>query len=156
MVLCATGLLSSAAAMVIGFVPSSQFGNGSVRVCIAIVGGGLLLLLGVIIPYLFLRLRKPGRRLPEGTADERGRRVSTGTNFAPEPTGPEPDHGDGDGTAPDPPNGHGAAGPGQRPVLSDRQVVLGEAVVLSAYCPDKPASIKDKIADLDLRDTVRD
>ncbi|MFD7983442.1 hypothetical protein ACFV4M_08680 [Kitasatospora indigofera] len=51
---------------------------------------------------------------------------------------------------------NGAGGPGQRPVLSDRQVVLGEAIVLSVYCPDKLSAIKDKIDDLDLRDTVRD
>ena len=68
-VLCVVGLLSSAAAMVIGFVPSSQFGNGSVWIYIAIVGGGLLLL-GVVIPYLFLRLRKPGWRMPEANATE--------------------------------------------------------------------------------------
>ncbi len=51
---------------------------------------------------------------------------------------------------------NGAAGPGQRPVLSDRQVVLGEAIVLSVYCPDKLDAIKDKIDDLKLGDTVRD
>ncbi|WP_329495601.1 hypothetical protein [Kitasatospora herbaricolor] len=51
---------------------------------------------------------------------------------------------------------NGAAGPGQRPVLSDRQVVQGEAIVLSVYCPDKLADIQDRIDDFDLRDTVRD
>ncbi|MFC8454553.1 APC family permease [Kitasatospora sp. NPDC057223] len=66
---CVTGFVASAAAMVIGFVPSSQFGNGSVWVYIAIVGGGLLLL-GVVIPYLFLRLRKPSWRMPEENATE--------------------------------------------------------------------------------------
>ncbi|MFF8771473.1 hypothetical protein [Kitasatospora sp. NPDC015120] len=49
----------------------------------------------------------------------------------------------------------GAAGPGQRPVLSDREVVLAETIVLSVYCPDKLAAIKDKIDDLKLEDTVR-
>ncbi|WP_329495599.1 APC family permease [Kitasatospora herbaricolor] len=67
---CVTGFVASAAAMAIGFVPSSQFGNGSVWVYIAIVGGGLLLL-GVIIPYLFLRLRKPGWRMPQESGTER-------------------------------------------------------------------------------------
>ncbi|WP_370882316.1 APC family permease [Kitasatospora herbaricolor] len=66
---CVTGFVASAAAMAIGFVPSSQFGNGSVWVYIAIVGGGLLLL-GVIIPYLFLRLRKPSWRMPEESGTE--------------------------------------------------------------------------------------
>ncbi|MFC8454552.1 hypothetical protein [Kitasatospora sp. NPDC057223] len=51
---------------------------------------------------------------------------------------------------------NGAAGPGQRPVLSDRQVVLGEAIVLSVYCPEKLDAIEDKIDDLKLQDTVRD
>ncbi|MER5350339.1 hypothetical protein ABT093_08395 [Kitasatospora sp. NPDC002551] len=50
---------------------------------------------------------------------------------------------------------NGAAGPGQRPVLSDREVVFAEAIVLSVYCPDKLAAIKDKIDDLKLDDTVR-
>ncbi|SOB83539.1 hypothetical protein [Streptomyces sp. 1331.2] len=50
---------------------------------------------------------------------------------------------------------NGAGGPGQRPVLSDREVVRGEAIVLSVYCPDKLAAIQDRIDDLDLRDTVR-
>ncbi len=48
--------------MIIGFVPSSQFGGGSVWVYVGIVGGGLLLL-GVVIPWLCLRLRKPSWRL---------------------------------------------------------------------------------------------
>jgi hypothetical protein len=39
------------------------------RVCTAIVGGGLLLL-GLLIPHLFLRLRKPSWRAPEETGTE--------------------------------------------------------------------------------------
>ncbi|MFB6891972.1 APC family permease [Kitasatospora sp. NPDC056327] len=63
-----TGLVASAAAMAIGFVPSSQFGSGSVWSYVVIVGGGLLVL-GLLIPYLFLRLRKPGWRSPEAQAE---------------------------------------------------------------------------------------
>ncbi|MER6394643.1 hypothetical protein ACFWA9_01780 [Kitasatospora sp. NPDC059973] len=50
---------------------------------------------------------------------------------------------------------NGAGGPGQRPVLSDREVVFAESIVLSVYCPDKLADIRQKIDDLKLRDTVR-
>ncbi|MEU9129410.1 amino acid permease [Kitasatospora sp. NPDC048540] len=59
--LCVTGLVASAAAMVIGFVPSSQFGGGSVWAYVLIVAGGLLVL-GVIIPFCCLRFRKPSWR----------------------------------------------------------------------------------------------
>ncbi|MFG2914771.1 APC family permease [Kitasatospora sp. NPDC048298] len=66
--ICLIGLLSSAAAMAIGFVPSSQFGSGSVWTYVEIVGGGLLLL-GLVTPALFLRLRKPSWRSPEAETE---------------------------------------------------------------------------------------
>ncbi len=66
--MCVIGLLASAAAMGIGFVPSSQFGSGSVWSYIGIVGGGLLVL-GLLIPFLFLRLRRPSWRSPEAAAE---------------------------------------------------------------------------------------
>ncbi|WP_033221118.1 amino acid permease [Kitasatospora phosalacinea] len=67
-VLCAVGLpASAAAAMVIGFVPSSQFGGGGVRAYVGIIGGGLLLL-GVIIPFAFLKAGKPRWRGPAAAA----------------------------------------------------------------------------------------
>lgn len=66
-VLCVVGLLASVAALAIGFVPPSQFGSGSVGVYVAIIGGGLVIL-GLLIPWLFLRLRKPGWRT--AAADE--------------------------------------------------------------------------------------
>ncbi|MER5281119.1 APC family permease [Streptomyces sp. NPDC002809] len=59
--LCVVGLLASVAALAIGFVPPSQFGGGSIGVYVAIIGGGLLIL-GLLVPYLFLRLRKPSWR----------------------------------------------------------------------------------------------
>ncbi|MEV4615526.1 amino acid permease [Kitasatospora sp. NPDC049258] len=61
------GLLASAAAMVIGFVPSSQLGS-SVWSYVLLFGSGLLLL-GVIIPSCFLKFRKPGWRMA-GVADD--------------------------------------------------------------------------------------
>ncbi|MFF2569186.1 APC family permease [Streptomyces sp. NPDC058084] len=60
-VLCVVGLLASLAALCIGFVPSSQFGSGSVWLYIAIVGGGLVIL-GFLIPWAFLKFRKPSWR----------------------------------------------------------------------------------------------
>ncbi len=56
--LCGVGFAASLSALLIGFVPSSQFGGGSVGVYLAIVGGGALGL-GLLVPYLFYRFRKP-------------------------------------------------------------------------------------------------
>ncbi|MFJ7779434.1 APC family permease [Streptomyces yangpuensis] len=66
--LCVVGFVASALAMIIGFIPSSQFGGASVWAYIGIVGGGLLLL-GVVIPFGFLKARKPGWRQPDADRD---------------------------------------------------------------------------------------
>ncbi|MFD7546330.1 hypothetical protein ACFV0R_08675 [Streptomyces sp. NPDC059578] len=50
---------------------------------------------------------------------------------------------------------NGTTGPGQRPVISDRQVVEAEAIVLSVYCPDQLKQIQDRIDQLKTSDTVR-
>ncbi|MGX2995829.1 hypothetical protein JNUCC64_16325 [Streptomyces sp. JNUCC 64] len=50
---------------------------------------------------------------------------------------------------------NGATGPGQRPVISDRQVVEAEAIVLGVYCPEQLKQIQDRIDDLKTSDTVR-
>jgi hypothetical protein len=55
---CIVGWLASAAAMAIGFVPSSQFGGNSTLTYVLIVGGGLLIV-GLLIPFLFYKFRKP-------------------------------------------------------------------------------------------------
>ncbi|MFJ3722787.1 APC family permease [Streptomyces sp. NPDC090045] len=65
--ICWVGFVASALAMAIGFIPSSQFGGGSVWAYVGIVGGGLLLL-GVVIPFAFLKARKPGWRQPDADA----------------------------------------------------------------------------------------
>ncbi|MFB7447123.1 APC family permease [Streptomyces sp. NPDC056194] len=70
-VVCVVGLLASLAALFIGFVPSSQFGSGSVWAYIAIVGGGLLIL-GFLIPWLFLKFRKPSWRTAAAGAPSEG------------------------------------------------------------------------------------
>jgi hypothetical protein len=38
---------------------------------------------------------------------------------------------------------NGAAGPGQRPVITDDMVVRGEALVISIYCPDQLDEFED-------------
>jgi glutamate:GABA antiporter len=61
--LCAVGFLSSLAAVLIGFVPPSQL-TFSAAAYVLFVGGGVVLL-GVIVPLLFLWLRKPSWKTEE-------------------------------------------------------------------------------------------
>ena len=56
--LCGVGFAASLAALLIGFVPPSQFAGGSTGLYVAIVGGGALGL-GLLVPFLFYKLRKP-------------------------------------------------------------------------------------------------
>jgi amino acid transporter len=56
-VLCAVGFAASMAALLIGFVPPSQFGSGSTAGYLVIVAGGAIGL-GLVVPLLFYRLRK--------------------------------------------------------------------------------------------------
>lgn len=67
--LCVVGWLASAAALLIGFVPPSQFGNGSIWAYVGIIGGGLVIL-GLIVPWAFLKLRKPGWQTAEAATTE--------------------------------------------------------------------------------------
>ncbi|MBT2382108.1 APC family permease [Streptomyces sp. ISL-11] len=59
-----TGLVSSLAAMCIGFVPPDQFGGGPLWRYLLTVGGGLLVL-GFLAPLAFLKFRKPHWVAPE-------------------------------------------------------------------------------------------
>jgi amino acid transporter len=68
--LCIMGFASSLAAILISFVPPSQFGEGSPVLFIAIVGGGILLL-GVIVPFLLVRLRKPSWQVSPRVSEEK-------------------------------------------------------------------------------------
>jgi glutamate:GABA antiporter len=61
--LCAVGFLSSLAAVLIGFVPPSQL-TFSPAAYLLFVGGGVVLL-GVIVPLLFMWLRKPSWKIDE-------------------------------------------------------------------------------------------
>ncbi|WP_412748548.1 APC family permease [Krasilnikovia sp. M28-CT-15] len=62
--LCVVGFVASFAALIIGFVPSSQFGGGSTALYVAIIATGALGL-GLLVPYLFYRSRKPSWRLAD-------------------------------------------------------------------------------------------
>ncbi|WP_405488514.1 APC family permease [Nocardia sp. NBC_00511] len=56
--LCGLGTASSIAAFLIGFVPPSQYGSGNALSYVLLIGAGMGVV-GLLIPYLFLRLRKP-------------------------------------------------------------------------------------------------
>ncbi|WP_345572755.1 APC family permease [Nonomuraea rosea] len=64
--LCGVGFAASLAALLVGFVPPSQFGSGNVTLYIAFVAGGALGL-GLLVPYLFYRLRKPSWKQTEAS-----------------------------------------------------------------------------------------
>jgi len=58
------GFTASLAALLVGFIPPSQFSSGNAGVYFAIVGGGALGL-GLLVPYLFYKLRKPAWKQPD-------------------------------------------------------------------------------------------
>jgi amino acid transporter len=62
--LAGMGFAASLAALLVGFVPPSQFGGGDPWIYLAIVAGGALGL-GLLVPYLFYRFRKPSWKQPE-------------------------------------------------------------------------------------------
>jgi amino acid transporter len=66
-VLCGVGFVASLAALLIGFIPSSQFGGGSTFAYVAIIATGALGL-GLLVPWLFYKSRKPSWKLPEAAA----------------------------------------------------------------------------------------
>src|SRR5215204_4547728 len=59
--LCGIGFAASLAALLIGFVPPSQFESGNAGLYVAIVAGGALGL-GLLVPFIFYRMRKPSWR----------------------------------------------------------------------------------------------
>jgi glutamate:GABA antiporter len=65
--LCVLGFLASAAAILIGFVPPSQFENGSDAAYIGLILAGTVLL-GLLPPWLFLKFRKPDWKKAETEA----------------------------------------------------------------------------------------
>ncbi|MGW5309587.1 APC family permease [Nocardia thailandica] len=69
--LCGVGFAASLAALLIGFVPPSQFGGGNAGMYFVIVAAGALGL-GLLVPFLFYRLRKPSWRQPDPSAPVEG------------------------------------------------------------------------------------
>ena len=49
---------------------------------------------------------------------------------------------------------NGADFVGRRPVIVDRRIVLGEALILATYCPDELAKYQDRIDELKYDDTI--
>jgi hypothetical protein len=49
---------------------------------------------------------------------------------------------------------NGADFVGRRPVIVDRRIVLGEALILETYCPDKLAQYQDRIDNLKYDNTI--
>ncbi|HET9562134.1 MAG TPA: amino acid permease, partial [Propionibacteriaceae bacterium] len=62
--LCGVGFAASLAALLIGFIPPSQIEAGSGGAYFAIVAAGALGL-GLLVPFLFYRFRKPSWKQPE-------------------------------------------------------------------------------------------
>jgi hypothetical protein len=49
---------------------------------------------------------------------------------------------------------NGADGPGQRPIISDRDIALADLLIIDTYCPGKLARFKSIVDDLKLDDTA--
>jgi glutamate:GABA antiporter len=62
--MCGVGFAASLAALLVGFVPPSQFADGNAGLYFVIVGGGALGL-GLVVPFIFYKMRKPSWKQPE-------------------------------------------------------------------------------------------
>ncbi|HEY2535398.1 MAG TPA: APC family permease, partial [Solirubrobacteraceae bacterium] len=104
--MCVMGFVASAAAVLIGFVPPSQFESGNTAAYAGLILAGTVLL-GLLPPWLFLRRRKPSwAQTPEALAAQDGATApAPATAGAGEPTGsasraaPEPVGTDGSGAS---------------------------------------------------------
>jgi len=67
--LAGVGFAASLSALLVGFIPPSQFGGGNPWIYFVIVAGGALGL-GLLVPYLFYRFRKPSWKQPAATAEQ--------------------------------------------------------------------------------------
>jgi amino acid transporter len=239
--LCAVGFLASAAAIFIGFVPPSQFGNSNAATYVIIILAGTVLI-GVLPAWLFLKFRKPGWKTAEAAGADEAAAVPEPAPAAPaEPVvlaAPEPAPAaeaaapvgghrwlywiiggviavlvvvglvtykagknnqeakqkaqqltqkfqaaglpvpedietitrslgtDGGAVCDNPANALGKANlndeltngadfVGKRPVRVDRRILLGEALILQTYCPDKLQAYQDKLNDLKTAKTIK-
>ena len=50
---------------------------------------------------------------------------------------------------------NGASFVGRRPVIVDRRVIVGEALILQTYCPDKLGEYRSRIEDLKTDNTIK-
>jgi hypothetical protein len=50
---------------------------------------------------------------------------------------------------------NGAAGPGQRPIISDRDIALADTLIIDTYCPNKLPDFKSKLDRIKFDDTAR-
>ncbi|HSS80048.1 MAG TPA: APC family permease [Gaiellaceae bacterium] len=229
--LCVLGFLASAAAIVIGFVPPSQFGNSNAGVYVLIILAGTVLI-GILPAWLFLKLRKPSWKLSDGGgADEPPPPATEPPPPEPEAAAASPAEGhshrrlyviigavlvalvvvglitykvgsnnqeaqqkaqqlvqkfeqaglpvpqnidqvtrslgtDGGAVCDNPANAlgkailndeltNGADFVGRRPVRVPRRILLGEALILQTYCPEKLQAYQNKINDLKTASTVK-
>ena len=51
---------------------------------------------------------------------------------------------------------NGASFVGSRPVIVDRDLIRGQALIMETYCPDKLEEFRDKFDDLKFDDVIRD
>jgi hypothetical protein len=51
---------------------------------------------------------------------------------------------------------NGADFVGRRPVIIDRRILLGEALILETYCPEELEDYREKIDELKVDDTIED
>lgn len=49
---------------------------------------------------------------------------------------------------------NGASFVGRRPIIADRRILVGEALILQTYCPEKLQEFRDKIGDYKVDDTI--
>ncbi|MFE5670424.1 APC family permease [Agromyces sp. NPDC056523] len=66
--LCVVGFVASLAALLVGFIPPSQFASGDLWIYLVIVAGGALGL-GLLVPFLFYRFRKPSWKQPDPSTE---------------------------------------------------------------------------------------